>query len=150
MRKILGWGSPLPQNLRGVYPERLRRALSDVHQVQTEVALVFSDGSSRFLVVYSVQQIKHEILAYIYELGGDFFNYYVGIAKDPEQALFETHKVDKTKDPWLYRQALSNTAARTIQDYFSNRLRVDGTLVINGNEDTDWVYVYEKSERTNP
>ena len=101
-------------------------------------------------MVYSVQQIKHEILAYIYELGGDFFNYYVGIAENPEEALFATHKVDKTEDPWLYRQALSDTAARTIRDYFLNRLRVDGTLVINGNEDTDWVYLYKKSERTEP
>ena len=101
-------------------------------------------------MVYSVQQIKHEILAYIYELGGDFLDYYVGIAENPEQALFETHKVDKTKDPWLYRQALSYTAARAIQDYFSSRLMVDGTMVINSNEDTDWVYVYKKSERTSP
>ena len=101
-------------------------------------------------MVYSVQQIKHDILAYIYELGGDFCGYYVGIAENPEGALFETHKVDKTKDAWLYRQALSYTAARTIRDYFSNRLRVDGTLAINGNEDIDWVYVYKKSERTSP
>ena len=101
-------------------------------------------------MVYSVQQIKHEILTYIYEFGGDFSNYYVGIADNPEEALFETHKLDKTKDPWLYRQALSYTAARTIRDYFLNLLRVDGALVANGNKDTDWVYVYKKSEGTSP
>ena len=112
--------------------------------------LVVSDESARFIVVYSVQQIKYEILAYVYELGGDFCDYFVGIAENPEATLFENHKLDKSKDPWLYRQALSNTAARTIRDYFSNRLRVDGTLVINGNEDTDWVYVYKKSETTSP
>ena len=101
-------------------------------------------------MVYSVQQIEYEILAYIYELGGYFCDYYVGIAENPEEALFETHRVDKTKDPWLYRQALSYTAAHTIRDYFLNRLRVNGTLLINGNERTDWVYVYKKSEGTRP
>jgi hypothetical protein len=101
-------------------------------------------------MVYSVQQIKYEILAYIYDLGGNFCDYYVGIAEDPEEALSETHKVDKTKDPWLYRQALSPTAARTILDYFLNRLRVDGTLMINGSESSDWVYLYKKGEGTSP
>ena len=46
-------------------------------------------------MVYSVQQIKYEILAYMKEFGGDFSDYYVGITHDPENALFKDHKVDR-------------------------------------------------------
>ena len=101
-------------------------------------------------MVYSVQQIKYEILAYIYELGGNFCDYYVGIAEDPEEALSKTHRVDKAKDPWLYRKALSCTAAHTIMDYFLNRLNVDGRSGINGSESSDWVYLYKKGAGTIP
>ena len=69
-------------------------------------------------MVYSVQQIKYEILAYMKEFGGDFSDYYVGITHDPENALFKNHRVDSKKDPWLYKQALTFQAARSAQDYF--------------------------------
>jgi hypothetical protein len=101
-------------------------------------------------MVYSVQQIKYEILAYMKEFGGDFADYYVGIAADPQKALFERHGVDKEKDPWLYKQALTFAAARTVQKYFLGRLHADGEPVQEGDADTDCVYVYKKSENTRP
>jgi hypothetical protein len=101
-------------------------------------------------MVYSVQQIKYEILAYMKEFGGDFSDYYVGLTGDPEAALFDRHKVHRKKDPWLYKQALTFHAARTAQDYFLSRLKADGEPVLDGNEDTDCVYVYKKSKRTTP
>tara|TARA_B100000029_G_scaffold235488_1_gene232618 strand:- start:49 stop:354 length:306 start_codon:yes stop_codon:yes gene_type:complete len=101
-------------------------------------------------MVYSVQQIKYEILAYMKEFGGDFSDYFVGVTDDPENILFKVHKVSRKKDPWLYKQALTFQAARTAQDYFLTRLRADGEPVIQGNEDMDCVYVYKKSKRTKP
>lgn len=101
-------------------------------------------------MVFSVQQVKYEILAYIKEFGGDFSDYYVGIAADPQKALFETHGVDKDKDPWLYKQTLTFAAARTVQRYFLDRLRADGEAVVQGDADTDCVYVYKKSANTRP
>ncbi len=101
-------------------------------------------------MVYSVQQIKYEILAYMKEFGGDFSEYYIGVTDDPENALFMTHKVDRKKDPWLYKQALTFQAARTAQDYFLTRLNADGEAAKQGDEDTDCVYVYKKSKRTTP
>ena len=101
-------------------------------------------------MVYSVQQIKYEILAYMKEFGGDFSEYYVGISNDPENALFKSHQVDRGKDPWLYKQALTHQAARTAQDYFLSRLKSDGEAIVGGNEDWDCVYVYKKSQRTAP
>jgi len=101
-------------------------------------------------MVYSVQQIKYEVLAYIKEFGGDFSDYYVGLTDDPQKALFTTHKLDRDKDPWLYKQALTHGAAWTIQKYFLSQLKSDGQPPTNNNEDTDCVYVYKKSKRTAP
>ena len=64
--------------------------------------------------------------------------------------LFEKHHVDEAADPWLYKQALTFYAARTVQGYFLRRLGADGEPVLEGDEDTDCVYVYKKSERTSP
>ena len=64
-------------------------------------------------MVFSVQQIKYEILAYMKELGGEFGDYYVGIAADPKKTLLDVHNVDEAADPWLYKQALTFYAAQT-------------------------------------
>ena len=101
-------------------------------------------------MVYSVQQIKYEILAYIKEFGGDFQDWYVGIAADPKNTMFEKHSVHKDDDIWLYKQALTFTACKTIQEYFLEILKTDGKAVAQGDENTDCVYLYKKSERTIP
>ena len=101
-------------------------------------------------MVFSVQQIKYEVLAYMKEFGGEFGDYYVGIAADPKKTLLDVHKVDENADPWLYKQALTFYAARTVQDYFLRRLKADGEAVMEGDDDMDCVYVYKKSERTVP
>jgi hypothetical protein len=101
-------------------------------------------------MVYSVQQIKYEILAYIKEFGGDFSEWYVGIAADPKHEMFETHSVNENDDIWLYKQALTYRACKTIQDYFLDKLKTDGRSVTDGNEDTDCVFLYKKSSRTLP
>ena len=101
-------------------------------------------------MIYSVQQIKYEILAYIKEFGGEFHDWYVGIASDPKNTMFETHRVDEEDDIWLYKQALTFAACKTVQTYFLEKLKTDGKAVTEGNEDTDCVYLYKKSERTHP
>jgi len=101
-------------------------------------------------MIYSVQQIKYEILAYIKEFGGDFNEWYVGISPDPKNTMFEEHSVHKDDDIWLYKQALTFTACKTVQNYFLEILNTDGNAVIDGDEDTDCVYLYKKSDRTRP
>ncbi len=90
-------------------------------------------------MVYSVQQIKYEILAYIKEFGGDFKDWYVGVAADPKHIMFQKHSVHREEDIWLYKQALTFTACKTIQQYFLEKLKTDGETVSEGNEDTDCV-----------
>ena len=101
-------------------------------------------------MVYSVQQVKYEILAYIKEFGGHFGDYYVGIASDPKEELFSIHNVDKTIDPWLYKQLLTAQAAQTAQSYFINRLKTDGDVHQIMNDEMDCVYVYKKNKKTKP
>ena len=101
-------------------------------------------------MIYSVQQIKFEILAYIKEFGGDFSDWYVGIAADPKSTMFQTHKVHQEDDIWLHKQALTFSACKTIQKYFLDILKTDGEVVSAGDEDTDCVYLYKKSGRTIP
>ncbi|MDW3094565.1 MAG: hypothetical protein R8G33_02710 [Gammaproteobacteria bacterium] len=101
-------------------------------------------------MIYSVQQIKYEILAYIKEFGGDFSDWYVGVSADPKNEMFNQHHVDKEDDIWLYKQALTFKACKTVQEYFLEKLNTDGKSVINGTEDTDCVFLYKKSNRTSP
>ena len=101
-------------------------------------------------MIYSVQQIKFEILAYIKEFGGDFSDWYIGIAADPKGTMFQTHKVHQDDDIWLHKQALTFTACKTIQKYFLDILKTDGEAVSEGDEDTDCIYIYKKSSRTIP
>lgn len=101
-------------------------------------------------MVYSVQQIKYEILAYIKEFGGDFSDWYVGVSDNPKKEMFQLHSVDEEDDIWLYKQALTFKACHTIQQYFLETLNTDGKPVTNGSEDTDCVYLYKKSNRTIP
>lgn len=101
-------------------------------------------------MVYSVQQIKFEIFRYIKEFGSNFDDWFVGISSDPKKTMLEQHQVDEKKDIWLYRQAVSFTACRTIQKYFLEHLKTDGLPILEGNEDTDCIYLFKKSERTLP
>jgi len=100
--------------------------------------------------IYSVQQIKFEVLAYIKEFGAQFGEWYVGIADDPKQALFEDHRVDPENGIWLYRQAVSFAACLTIQRYFTETLGTDGIPPETGTEQTDCIYLFRKSETTVP
>lgn len=101
-------------------------------------------------MVLSVQQIKFEMFGYIKEFDAEFGAWYVGIASDPKLQMQAEHGVDLERDIWLYKQALSFAACRTVQRYFIEKLNTDGKLTLAGSEDQDCVYLYKKSERTRP
>ena len=101
-------------------------------------------------MVYSVQQIKFDLLAYIKEFGGAFDDWYVGIAAAPLEAMCTKHGLDRDEDIWIYKQALTFQACRTVQSYFLDKLRTDGEPVTIGSADTDCVYMFRKSSRTTP
>jgi len=100
--------------------------------------------------IYSVQQIKFEIYAYVKEFGADFTDWYVGISADPVKDLFGKHKLDRDNDIWLYKQAASFAACKTVQRYFLDSQNTGGTIVTGASDDTDCVYAYKISDRTSP
>ncbi len=93
--------------------------------------------------------IKTEIKNHITSEGGAYSNWYVGIAKDARQRLFEDHKVKEKGDAWIHRQAESDDVARKIEDYFVNTLKTDGNPG-GGDEKTVFVYAYKKQSHTDP
>jgi hypothetical protein len=101
-------------------------------------------------MVYSVQQVKYEFLAYIKEFDSTFGNWYVGLADQPKAALFERHGVRDAEDPWLYKQLLTNRAARTVQDYFVGHLKTAGEPALEQSENVDCVYLFKIAAHTRP
>jgi hypothetical protein len=99
-------------------------------------------------MVFSVQQVKYEFLAYIKEFDPTFSNWYVGLADQPRQALFERHGVRDAEDPWLYKQRLTNRAARTVQQYFIEHRETAGAPSMEQSEDVDCVYLYKVAAHT--
>lgn len=95
----------------------------------------------------SENRIKNEIKEYIKECGGSYSDWYVGIAEDPEERLFENHNVDKENDHWIYRPCEDSNVSRRIEEYFVTVLGTDGETG-GGDENTIYVYAYKKTPRS--
>lgn len=102
------------------------------------------------MAVYSVQQIKYEFLLYMKGLGGQFGDWYVGAAADPEVALFEGHGVQVDVDPWIYKPALTNRATITIVRYFVEVLHTDGQVPDLADDGATIAFLFRKSAMTRP
>ncbi|KQO89520.1 MULTISPECIES: hypothetical protein [unclassified Methylobacterium] len=72
-------------------------------------------------MIYSVQQIKFEFATYVKEFGADFAGWSVGVADDARQALFRENGVDEAGDVWLWKQALTPTAAAMVRSWLVDR-----------------------------
>jgi hypothetical protein len=75
-------------------------------------------------MTYSVQQIKFECLAYIKEFGGPPPSWAIGVSDDPQRALFEINGVDESRDPWLWKPALTQAAALTVYRFMTERFHL--------------------------
>ena len=101
-------------------------------------------------MVFSVQQIKYEFLAYIKGLGGRFGDWYVGVSEDPERDLFEAHRLERTSDPWIYKPALTSRASATVLRYFRENLKTDGADPADVPDRATFVFLFRKSAQTFP
>jgi hypothetical protein len=99
-------------------------------------------------MVFSVQQVKYEFLAYIKEFDQSFPHWCVGISDAPKQTLFDKHGVRTDEDPWLYKQLLTHRAARTVYDYFVEHLRTAGVPPEGETNEFDCVYLFKISPHT--
>lgn len=94
-------------------------------------------------MIYSVQQIKYDIMACVKEIDGRFDAWTIGLAADPKAAL-RAQGVDLDADCWMYRQALSRKACLTVQTWFVDRLGVRRAERDPDSEDVDCVFVYRR------
>jgi len=96
-----------------------------------------------------LNRIVAEIKAYIDENGGIYRQWYVGIATDPKDRLFNDHNVRQNGDAWIHRDAGSASVAREIENYFLEQLGTDGGPG-GGDDSTRYVYAYKKVAHTKP
>lgn len=91
--------------------------------------------------------MKQEIKDHIKSRGGAHSDWYVGIAADAPQRLFNDHNVDKKNGCWIFRECESSSSAREVEEYFLNTLGTDGGTG-GGDQSTRFVYAYKKTSYT--
>ncbi|MEG6507676.1 hypothetical protein V6C03_01680 [Methyloligella sp. 2.7D] len=74
--------------------------------------------------VFSPQQIKFEFLSYIKEFGALPEEWRVGCAADAQEAMFGRNGVDRERDIWLWKPALSAKAAAIVYRYLTEQMHV--------------------------
>lgn len=89
-----------------------------------------------------------EIKTFLTKWGGRYSDWYVGIASNSRQRLFNDHNVDEKEDGWIFREAYSSDHARSVEDYFINILGTSGDTG-GGDYSTKFVYAYKKANHTN-
>lgn len=95
-------------------------------------------------MVYSVQQIKFELISYVKEFGADFTEWSIGLAVDAPKALFEIHEVDEVDDMWLWKPAVTNAAAVMIRTWMSERQ--NATVVAGDDEIGACVFLFKRKQ----
>lgn len=65
------------------------------------------------------QNIINEVNEYIRK-SLPYSSWYVGIAKDASNRLFNDHNVSKANGYWIYRECENDTISREIEQYFLN------------------------------
>jgi hypothetical protein len=93
------------------------------------------------------QEIIDAFVKFIHDFGGTYYQWYIGIASDPEKRLFNDHMVDRKNDTWKYENAGSEKNARTIEKYLMDKFGAQGDAG-GGDSNTTYVYVYRISDTT--
>lgn len=68
--------------------------------------------------MYAEQKIMNEVALHMSKYGGNYQDWYVGVAADAKTSLFNDHGVKEINDAWICRQCVNDVAARQIERYF--------------------------------
>ena len=93
------------------------------------------------------QEIVDAFIKFIHNFGDAYYQWYVGIAADPEQKLFNDHFVNRKNDAWKYENAGSVKNALTIEKYLVEKFGAqadEDSAELN----TTYVYAYRISDTT--
>jgi hypothetical protein len=93
---------------------------------------------------YSIQQINFEFRSYIKHFGADPRQWQTGCCADPESELFHAGYVDRLKDIWIWKPAVSPRAAAHIFDVMTRMVRVLPQLGAGPLPSTRIVFLYRK------
>ena len=94
------------------------------------------------------EQAYNKIKAYIDKQGKPYQSWYVGIASDARERLFQGHNVSEKGDQWIYDQCPDDQGARSVEEALL-KLGCDGDIG-GGDESTTYIYAYFKSSNTIP
>ncbi|MFC1638831.1 hypothetical protein ACFL26_01000 [Patescibacteria group bacterium] len=92
-------------------------------------------------------EIITDIEAHIASRGGSYANWYVGIATDPKDRLFNDHNVSEHGGQWIHAPADSAATARAVESHFVNQRGTAGGTG-GGDEDSRHVYAYPITSET--
>lgn len=90
--------------------------------------------------------IGQKIDNYIQKNGGEYADWYIGIATNPRDRLFCDHNVNEKGDAWIFRDSGSVSAARDIERHFI-ALGCSGGEG-GGSDQTHYVYAYKMTDHT--
>jgi hypothetical protein len=93
------------------------------------------------------KHIIAQIEAYIRQGGGEYGDWYIGLAGNPIDPITEAYRLHKVQNGrFTYMETVSHRAAKAVADYFLNVCGTDGSL---SNVDTTRscraLYVYKKA-----
>jgi hypothetical protein len=91
------------------------------------------------------KKIIAQIETYIRQGGGEYRNWYIGMADNPIGPVTEAFRLNKVQNHrFTYIETLSHDIATTVADYFINVCGTDGN--ISETKTCDALYVYKKAE----
>jgi hypothetical protein len=96
---------------------------------------------------YTVNQVRDYIINLISNNGGVYSDWYVGVAENPRERLFEGHGVNEASDLWAFSTCSTSDEARSVESYFVNTLNTQGDTG-GGSNSTNAVYAYKITSHT--
>ena len=90
--------------------------------------------------------IVSDIKKYVDGWGGNYGEWYIGIASDPRTRLFNDHAVQEKGGAWIYRDCASSKIAREVEDHFIALGMKGGPG--GGDATTKFVYAYKITPNT--
>lgn len=92
------------------------------------------------------QNAVNYLLEFINRKGGLYNGWYSGVTNNPEQRIFQQHKVNRVYDPWAYYPCTNAPVARDVEQHLLN-LGMQGD-VGGGDNQSLVVYVYKITDHS--
>jgi hypothetical protein len=93
------------------------------------------------------KSIITQIETYIRQGGGEYGDWYIGMAGNPIDPIMEAYRLNKVQNNrFVYMETGSHQAARAAADYFLNICGTDGNLSdIDTSRPCRAIYIYKKA-----